>query len=91
MAKRNHDFNPGLIALFTNPFYFARKGLHDNICALSSRIIGRTLDAGCGSKPYQNLFESNEYIGREYDTPSNRANKIAGRGGPGILNSAISN
>ena len=39
--------------------------------------MGRTLDVGCGSKPYQNLYHSSEYIGLEFDTPENRRMKNA--------------
>jgi len=49
---REAQFRPGLIAVFVNPFYFARKGLYHNIRALASEIQGRTLDVGCGQKPY---------------------------------------
>lgn len=74
---REAQFRPGLIAVFVNPFYFARKGLYHNIRALSSEIHGRTLDVGCGQKPYRSLFLSSEYIGLEIDTPENRKRKQA--------------
>lgn len=38
---------------------------------------GRLLDVGCGRKPYRGLFQTNEYVGLEIDTPENRANKQA--------------
>ncbi len=63
--------------MFINPFYFARKGLAIHICNLGGRISGRTLDVGCGSKPYEQLYHSTEYVGLEYDTPQNRASKEA--------------
>lgn len=66
-------FNPGLIGLVFNPFFFARKGLYRAIASLSGNIKGKTLDIGCGSKPYQNLFvSSTEYVGLEIDTPESR-------------------
>ena len=68
---------PTWISLFMNPFYFARKGLYKNVKELSHKIVGRTLDVGCGSKPYQNLYHSSEYIGLEFDTPENRRMKNA--------------
>jgi SAM-dependent methyltransferase len=70
-------FNPGFIGIFTNPFYFARKGLFQNLKEMASLINGKTLDVGCGQKPYRELFESSEYIGLELDSPENRANKRA--------------
>lgn len=60
-----------------NPFYFARKGLYENISILSNYIKGDTLDVGCGQKPYEKLFNSSRYIGLELDTIENRKNKRA--------------
>ncbi|HMN24180.1 MAG TPA: class I SAM-dependent methyltransferase [Ignavibacteriaceae bacterium] len=62
------QFNPGFIGIFLNPFYIARKGLQQNLAELGKNITGKTLDVGCGTKPYQHLFKSDEYIGLEYDT-----------------------
>lgn len=59
------EFNPGLGGILFNPFYFARKGLYKNISRLAPRIKGKVLDVGCGSKPYQYLFNGTEYIGLE--------------------------
>jgi SAM-dependent methyltransferase len=70
-------FQPGFVGLFTNPFYFARKGLYENILSLAPFITGKTLDVGCGKKPYQALFGCSEYIGLEIDTQENRKNKAA--------------
>jgi len=70
-------FFPGAFGMFTNPFYFARKGLAQHIGEMAPYIIGRTLDAGCGSKPYERLYASNEYVGLEFDSPENRASKKA--------------
>lgn len=71
------QFQPCFLGLFINPFYFARKGLHENISSLAKYITGRTLDVGCGQKPYEKLFRSSQYIGMEIDTPENRQNKKA--------------
>lgn len=70
-------FFPGIIGLFVNPFYFARKGLVKHIGDLAVQITGRTLDVGCGSKPYVSLYNSDEYVGLEIDSPDNRAKKNA--------------
>ena len=70
-------FFPTLLGLLINPFYFARKGLAKNIADLAVNITGKTLDIGCGTKPYAHLYRSNEYVGLEIDTPQNRANKQA--------------
>ncbi|MBD2077874.1 class I SAM-dependent methyltransferase [Phormidium sp. FACHB-592] len=62
--------------MFINPFYFARKGLYQHIKALSPSIKGKTLDVGCGQKPYQGLYPNSDYIGLEigsFETNCNRA------------------
>ena len=71
------SFDPGIVGLFVNPFYFARKGLIGAIRAFANEVGGKILDVGCGQKPYQRLFASSEYIGLELDTPANRQCKRA--------------
>jgi SAM-dependent methyltransferase len=71
------DFQPDMFGMFVNPFYFARKGLYKNISGLADKIAGRTLDVGCGQKPYEKLFRSSNYTGLEIDSPENRQNKKA--------------
>ncbi len=67
---------PGIVGLFVNPFYFARRGLLVAVRDLSDAIRGRVLDVGCGSRPYESLFGASKYVGLELDTPENRlANK----------------
>ena len=56
-------FEPSIIGVLINPFYFARRGLYKNIRNLSFHISGKILDVGCGRKPYKNLFQYSEYIG----------------------------
>lgn len=63
-----HQFKPGITGIFLNPFYIARKGLYDNLFALGHNISGRTLDVGCGTKPYEKLFSHSSYVGLEFDT-----------------------
>lgn len=75
---KKQAFNPDWLGLFINPFYFARKGLYKNVSELASQIQGgKLLDIGCGTKPYKNLFNVEQYDGLEYDTPEYRANKNA--------------
>lgn len=69
---RNEQFYPGFLGLFVNPFYFARKGLFENIVELSSHLSGRLLDVGCGTKPYQSFFNVEEYVGLEIDNSESR-------------------
>jgi SAM-dependent methyltransferase len=74
---RKQLFHPNFIGIFVNPFYFARKGLYDNISAFADRIKGEVLDVGCGQKPYRLLFNVDRYVGLEIDTPENRAQNYA--------------
>jgi len=73
--REMHD--PSLLSIFINPFFFARRGLFKHVQDLAPQITGKTLDVGCGSKPYESLYDSSEYIGLEYDTPENRSIKKA--------------
>jgi len=57
------SFNPGLPGLFLNPFYFIRKQLYNNVRKEAPGLSGKLLDFGCGSKPYEDLFKVDEYIG----------------------------
>lgn len=66
------NFFPGVLGIFINPFYFARKGLAEQIRKIAGYVTGKTLDIGCGTKPYKQLFQSTEYIGLELDTKTNR-------------------
>lgn len=72
------EFNPGLIGIWLNPFYLARKELRREIGNLAPQIVGKVLDVGCGTKPYRDLFPSaSDYVGLEIDTSTNRATKHA--------------
>ncbi len=68
---------PGFLGFFMNPFYFARSGVADEMKAMGNFITGKTLDIGCGSKPYASFFQSSKYIGLEMDTPASRTNPLA--------------
>ena len=68
---------PGLVGLFVNPFYFARRELLCAVRALGPEISGRVLDVGCGTRPYESLLKASEYVGLELDTPENRAARKA--------------
>lgn len=71
------QFNPKMLGLFINPFYFARKGLYQHVSALIGNLNGKLLDIGCGSKPYKDICKVEEYIGLEVDSIENRKNKKA--------------
>ena len=72
-ARARAQFRPGILGLFVNPFYFARKGLYTHIKALAGRITGKVLDVGCGRKPYEHLFPNAEVIGLEIGSPEDSA------------------
>ena len=74
---RNEHFNPKIIGLFFNPFYFARKGLHKHMSELIENLNGRLLDIGCGMKPYESICKVDEYIGLEIDDEGNRNHSFA--------------
>ncbi len=69
---KKEQFQPGFLALFTNPFYFSRRGLYHGIVEFGQYITGKTLDVGCGQRPYEHLVASTKYIGLEIDTQAAR-------------------
>ncbi|MBA2673306.1 class I SAM-dependent methyltransferase [Ramlibacter sp.] len=71
------QFDPGLLAIWTNPFFFARRHLRRAIRQLAPRLGGTLLDVGCGTTPYRSLFAVRHYIGLEIDTPEARARQGA--------------
>jgi len=70
-------FHPTALSMLVNPFYFARKALYWEIRSLGKHVSGRVLDVGCGRKPYENLFNCEEYVGLELDTLGNRGKNVA--------------
>lgn len=69
---RTAQFRPGFLGRITNPFYFARSNLHENLARVAGRVQGRMLDVGSGRKPYAELFSVTEHVGLELDTPRGR-------------------
>lgn len=74
---RRQAFFPGVLGLFINPFYIARKGLLKGIRELSPLLHGDLLDVGCGTKPYNELFSVDSYIGLDLDSEASRSRGIA--------------
>jgi len=68
-------FEPSLIGIFVNPFYLARIALLREIKTSGKEIVGKTLDVGCGTKPYEKFFSSSKYTGLEIETTINREDK----------------
>jgi SAM-dependent methyltransferase len=67
----NREFNPSI----SHPYYFIRRGILLKVREHSKEITGRTLDFGCGSKPYRSLFSSSEYIGIDFENPGHPHDK----------------
>jgi len=65
---RSQSFSPGFLGIFFNPFYIARKNLHNAIAEYAETLNGDLLDVGCGTKPYQDLFSVKKYIGLDIDS-----------------------
>lgn len=58
------SFRPGM----NNPFYIIRKALLRKVKQYAPMLSGKLLDFGCGSKPYQSLFNNTtEYIGLDFE------------------------
>jgi SAM-dependent methyltransferase len=74
---RKQIFFPDIFGLFINPFYFARKNLACALTKESGSINGRLLDVGCGSKPYQSIFNVDTYRGLDLDTSISRERGVA--------------
>lgn len=64
---KKDQFIIGVSSILTNPFFIIRKGIYDALKDVSLEMKGRLLDVGCGSKPYKQLFDVEEYIGIDVD------------------------
>ncbi len=60
---KHQSFQPGILSVFINPFFFIRFAFNKNIRRYIPHLKGKLLDFGCGRKPYENLFSVTEYIG----------------------------
>jgi len=74
---QNERFNPGLIGIIINPFYFSRRGLNKALIKLLPKLKGVLVDIGCGSKPYEKYTNADKYIGLELDEEINGRAKTA--------------
>lgn len=73
--KQFEIFNPSVLGMLTDPNYFSRKDLYKTIQDNSRYISGKVLDFGCGTRPYQTLFQVEEYIGVEIDIENGEKEK----------------
>lgn len=69
---QKEQFDPGLLGVFVNPFFFARRGLVRELRALFPELTGEVLDVGCGRKPYKALVPATRYVGVDIDSPVTR-------------------
>lgn len=60
---KHQSFQPTILSLFINPFFFIRYALFKNIRDYIPHLKGSLLDFGCGRKPFENLFSVTAYIG----------------------------
>ena len=59
---------PSFLAIFINPFFLLRRALLVHLRKTVSGMQGkRVLDVGCGSKPYEQLFGADDYIGTDIE------------------------
>ena len=66
------QFTPGWLGRLVNPFFFARRGLHEALAEFFPQLQGDVLDVGCGRKPYRHLVPARSYVGLDLDTPELR-------------------
>lgn len=56
-------FRPSLTGLLLNPFHIDRSSLYRGIQNFAPQCTGKIADIGCGSKPYEHLFNCTQYVG----------------------------
>jgi len=59
------QFYPSFIlGIWINPIFILRRGLMNGVRDISQHLSGgKLLDVGCGSKPYEKMFDVEKYIG----------------------------
>lgn len=73
-----NQFHPTFAGFWVNPFWLCRRELYCRLRKSAPSMQGKILDFGCGTGPYRALLTAaTDYIGLEYDSPENRANKRA--------------
>jgi len=73
--KRYESFNPSVLGLLIDHNYFSRKDLYTTVKNNSKYISGKVIDFGCGTQPYKQLFNAEEYVGVEIDIPGEYKDK----------------
>jgi len=72
--NRKEQFKPGLFGIIFNPYYFNRRAIYQGIKKHSGKLKGQLLDFGCGTKPYEYLFNVDNYSG--IDLEENKGHNI---------------
>ena len=60
-----------MVPAILKPWWFSDRIIRRYMSRVAPRFRGKVLDAGCGFKPYGDLFNIEEYIGVEYDSKFN--------------------
>lgn len=60
---QNSLFQPKPYDIFFNPYFITRRKLYVVLRKYINNRFSRTLDFGCGEKPYKSLFSTNDYVG----------------------------
>jgi SAM-dependent methyltransferase len=76
-AVLREQFAPGVLGIFVNPFFLARRALWRAMRDFRPHVRGRVLDVGCGMKPYRDLYEVEGYVGLELDSAAARSRSQA--------------
>lgn len=70
-------FFPTPLSIVLHPDYIIRRGLAKAVSKEAKDFTGRTMDFGCGSKPYRRAFvNSSEYIGVDIETSGHDHKKL---------------
>lgn len=63
---KRERFIPSPLSVIVNPLCIIRAGLFVSISRIAPQISGKVLDFGCGSKPYELLFQhACQYVGTD--------------------------
>lgn len=76
-SYKKSQFEPNLWSYISNPFCISRNSIYYALKALRNSTFQKVLDVGCGTKPYQDFFSTENYIGLEYDTARSRTTSKA--------------
>lgn len=76
-ACAREEFAPGVLGLFINPFFLARRALWRAMRDFRPHVKGKVLDVGCGTMPYRSLYDVEDYVGLEIDSPQARSRNKA--------------